>query len=60
MLPGLREGISGMREGGIRYLLVPPQLAFGEAGKPPAIGPSTWLMFRIELLGVSRDEPDKK
>ena len=56
LLKGLREGILGMREGGVRTLIVPPGLGFAELGKPPLIHPGDTLFFKIELLGLSRKE----
>lgn len=57
-IPGLSEGIWSMREGGIRQLLVPPDLAFGETGfprqgdQPKMIPPNAELKFEVELMIV--------
>ena len=51
MIRGLRFGISGMRAGGQRRLIVPPALAYGRAqyGKVP---PNSTLVFDVELISV--------
>ena len=49
LVPGWDEGIRGMRPGGRRTLLVPPELAYGSAGSGP-IPPGAWLVFEVELL----------
>lgn len=54
LIPGFSEGLLGMREGGTRVLVVPPDLGYGEAGTPDgAIPPNSGLVFRIELLTVT-------
>jgi peptidylprolyl isomerase len=52
VIPGWDKGVVGMKEGGRRELIVPPQLAYGEAGAPPAIAPNETLVFVIDLLEV--------
>jgi FKBP-type peptidyl-prolyl cis-trans isomerase len=58
MLKGWQEGLSSMREGGKRTLVIPPELGFGADGKPPRIAPGATLVFEIHLLGVTRGEED--
>lgn len=51
LIPGWLQGVSGMREGGRRLLVLPPDLAYGERGSGP-IPPNAVLVFDIELLEV--------
>ena len=53
VIPGWDQGIVGMKEGGRRRLTIPPDLAYGPAGAPPAIGPDETLIFVVDLLKVS-------
>jgi FKBP-type peptidyl-prolyl cis-trans isomerase FkpA len=52
IISGLSNGVAGMKVGGLRRMVVPPHLAFGPAGAPPAIPPNATLIFDVELLGV--------
>lgn len=52
VIPGWDQGVAGMKVGGRRELIIPPELAYGEAGAPPAIGPNETLVFVIDLLEV--------
>ena len=49
VIPGWDQGIAGMKKGGRRLLVIPPDLAYGEQGSPPAIGPSETLIFVVDL-----------
>jgi FKBP-type peptidyl-prolyl cis-trans isomerase len=42
----------GMRVGGRRELIIPPDLAYGAQGAPPDIGPNEPLVFVIDLLAA--------
>jgi peptidylprolyl isomerase len=52
VIPGWDQGVAGMRIGGRRQLTIPPDLAYGEQGAPPAIGPNETLVFVIDLKGI--------
>ncbi|HEX2266345.1 MAG TPA: FKBP-type peptidyl-prolyl cis-trans isomerase, partial [Solirubrobacterales bacterium] len=52
VIPGWDQGIEGMRVGGRRELVIPPQLAYGPAGSPPVIGPNEALIFVVDLEAV--------
>jgi peptidylprolyl isomerase len=52
VIPGWEQGVEGMKVGGRRELIIPPELAYGKAGSPPAIGPNETLIFVIDLLEV--------
>ena len=50
---GWQQGIPGMKEGGRRLLVIPPDLAYGEAGAGGAIGPNETLIFVVDLIKVN-------
>jgi peptidylprolyl isomerase len=52
VIPGWDQGIVGMREGGRRLLVIPGELAYGETGQPPDIGPNETLVFAVDLVEV--------
>jgi peptidylprolyl isomerase len=59
-VPGIEKGIEGMRPGGRRELIVPPDLAYGRRGSPPAIGPNQTLVFVIDLFETSTPPPNSR
>ena len=52
MIPGLEVGIATMLEGGRRELMIPPGLAYGDAGSK-RVPPATPVYFDFELVLVA-------
>lgn len=53
VIPGWDQGVEGMKVGGRRQLIIPPELAYGAQGSPPDIPPDSTLVFVIDLLSVN-------
>jgi peptidylprolyl isomerase len=52
VIPGWDQGMVGMRKGGRRLLVIPPDLGYGEAGAGGAIGPNETLIFAVDLVKI--------
>jgi peptidylprolyl isomerase len=53
VIQGWDQGVAGMKVGGRRQLVIPPDLAYGPGGYPPVIAGNETLVFVIDLVGVS-------
>jgi peptidylprolyl isomerase len=52
VIPGWDQGVEGMKVGGRRELIIPPNLGYGAQGQPPTIPPNATLVFVIDLVSV--------
>lgn len=53
LIPGWAEGLDGMRTGGFRQLMIPPELAYGAAGNDLlGIPPNETILMELSLQGV--------
>jgi peptidylprolyl isomerase len=52
VISGWDQGVTGMKVGGRRQLVIPPHLGYGDRGAGGVIGPGETLIFVVDLLGV--------
>jgi peptidylprolyl isomerase len=52
VIEGWEKGLVGIKKGGRRELIIPPEMAYGAKGAPPSIGPNETLVFVIDALDI--------
>lgn len=53
---GWEEGMLGMKKAGRRFIVIPPNLAYGSKGVPNRIPANSTLIFEVELRRVTPTE----
>ena len=53
VIAGWDKGLIGIKKGGRRKLLIPPELGYGAQGYPPDIPPNETLVFVIDAISIN-------
>lgn len=57
VIKGWDEGLIGMKKGGKRLLVIPPEKAYGAKGVPGTIPPNSTLVFEVTLFSIIGQPP---
>jgi peptidylprolyl isomerase len=53
VIPGWDKGLVGIKKGGRRELIIPPELGYGAEGYPPDIPPNETLVFVVDAISIN-------
>ena len=53
LIPGMEEGMTGMKVGGSRRIKIPSVLGYQDLGIPGRIPPDSTIIFELELVGIN-------